>query len=286
MLLRILFLCLVFVAQTIHSSSLPPQDEHELKMESQIPGGPAIETGIIGEKDRYKLVAEQATKLALQARSQRKMEDIFKKKSIFSSPARKACKHFEKLVGSGGLDGIWALKYLGDIHYLGQKVDVDYAQALKYYEQAATAEPDNFCDARAWAQLALGDIYYSGQGVTVDYNRAREYYAKAQETRNINISIKALISLGNIYYLGQGVDVDYELAHGYYKTAIKWTDKEPDCVTPLEQRFLLMRLADTYFFGQGVKCDYEMARAYYQPVAEQTTDLKARAWARAMLSAL
>ena len=87
---------------------------------------------------------------------------------------------------------------LGLMYYNGQGVRQDYAEAVRWYRQAAE-------QGNAEAQNNLGTMYAIGQGVRQDYAEAVRWYRKAAEqgvaeTQN---------NLGAMYAIGQGVRQDY-----------------------------------------------------------------------------
>ena len=66
-------------------------------------------------------------------------------------------------------------------------MEVDYAKARDYYEQAAAK-------GNADALNNLGVLYHNGYGVERDYNKALEYYQKAVDAG----SQKAVENLANL----------------------------------------------------------------------------------------
>ena len=63
---------------------------------------------------------------------------------------------------------------VGTMYYHGDGVDVDYAQALPWFEKAAAQDEPN-------AVGQLGCMYCDGEGATPSWRRAREYNERAIE---------------------------------------------------------------------------------------------------------
>jgi len=82
---------------------------------------------------------------------------------------------FRPLAKRGDVD---AQAYLGTMYSLGESVQQDYTEALKWYHKAAAQED-------ALAQSFLSAMYAKGQGVPRDYVRAHMWckLARAQETK-------------------------------------------------------------------------------------------------------
>lgn len=59
----------------------------------------------------------------------------------------------------------WAMDNLGDMYRLGNGVEQNYTEAMKWYKEAA-----NLGNGDAMGHI--GNLYYSGLGVGQDYNLA------------------------------------------------------------------------------------------------------------------
>ena len=97
---------------------------------------------------------------------------------------------------------------LGDIHYKGKGVPLDYDEALKWYRKAAEQG-----DATAQYNLAL--MYFKGVGVPKDDAEAVKWYRKAAEQGHAN----GQYNLGLMYYRGDGVPQDYTTAYMWLNLA-------------------------------------------------------------------
>jgi hypothetical protein len=126
-----------------------------------------------------------------------------------------------------------AQKNLGKIYAKGQGVTQDYAQAAKWYRQAAD-------QGHAGAQAALGELYEAGRGVAHDDTEAAKWYRRAAEQGNA----KGQYSLAVLYIMGKGVPHDKTEALKWYREAANHGDA-------LAQYNMGMR----YYEGNGVTPD-------------------------------
>ena len=83
---------------------------------------------------------------------------------------------------------------LGEDYYYGNGKRKNYAEAVKWYRNAAE-------QGHAGAQNGLGDCYFYGNGVKQDYAAAVEWYRKAAEQGNAD----AQYNLGYCYRFEKGV---------------------------------------------------------------------------------
>ncbi len=91
----------------------------------------------------------------------------------------------------------------------GQGVPQDYAEAPRWYRQAAE-------QGDADAQYNLGVMYNDGQGVAQDYAEAVRWYRRAAEQDDA----AAQVALGVMYGKGHGMPQDYVQAHMWYNLAV------------------------------------------------------------------
>lgn len=112
-----------------------------------------------------------------------------------------------KIVEMAENGDVYACYEMGKAYECGQFVETNYAQAISYYEKAASA-------GNEIAEYALGNIYYKGKGVERDCLKAIKYFEKAN-----NIACSSYF-LGWIYEFGEGVDSDLSIAMSYYRKAI------------------------------------------------------------------
>lgn len=78
---------------------------------------------------------------------------------------------------------------LGRCFTLGDVVNIDYSQAVKWYTQAAE-------QGNSDAQNSLGVCYKIGRGVEIDYDKAVYWFTQAVELENH----KAQYNLGLCYF--------------------------------------------------------------------------------------
>ena len=150
----------------------------------------------------------------------------------------------------------------------------DYAEALKWYREAAVA-------GNAEAQFALGDMYRQGQGVDKDMAMAKKWLMRAAEQGNGEAesavwqlfdareftpeeafewntklagksNARAQRTLANMYATGKGVRQDYKAAALWYRRAADQGD--------IEAQF---NLALLYKLGSGVQQDYGEAYKWF-----------------------
>lgn len=137
--------------------------------------------------------------------------------------------------------------YKAEDYYYGQNgQDVDYEEAVKWYEKAAEL---NHADA----QFSLGYCYSHGQGVEEDDEQAVRWYQKGAE----NGSADAQSALGECYYNGEGVSEDAEKAFYWFNKAAE-QDNATAC----------FYMGECYENGYGCSVDLNLARQYYQKAHE------------------
>lgn len=148
---------------------------------------------------------------------------------------------------------------LGDMYRYGQDVKVNYAEAVKWYRQAAEQG-----DVRA--QYNLGEMYYNGQGVEKNIPLAVEWYRKVAERNDVEAQSK----LGNNYYTeaqtklgdaccnGWGVEKDYQAANRWYRRAALRGNAKAQTA-----------LGNIYYNGTGVQRNYRTAVWWYNMAASQ-----------------
>ena len=94
---------------------------------------------------------------------------------------------------------------MGQYYALGHGVAKDYAEAVKWYRQAAEQN-------HAEAQLKLGNCFADGLGVARDYPEAVRWYRRAAEQ---NVDAEAQINLAYCYAFGKGVKQDHAEAYAW-----------------------------------------------------------------------
>ena len=81
---------------------------------------------------------------------------------------------FAQLLKAAELGNVDAQFTLGWCYYMGEGVEVNLYEAVKWYRKAAE-------QGHAEAQNNLGSCYYNGNGVEQDYAEAVKWYRKAAE---------------------------------------------------------------------------------------------------------
>jgi len=149
-----------------------------------------------------------------------------------------------------------AQKSLGSIYAKGQGVKRSYAEAAKWYRQAAD-------QGHAGAQAALGELYEAGQGVPCDEAEAARWYRRAAEQGHVG----GQYSLAVLHVMGKGVPRD--LAE-----AVKWYRRAADQGNSLAQYNLGMRYSE----GDGVAQDLIEAYAWLSLANAQGLEDAAKAF--------
>ena len=97
---------------------------------------------------------------------------------------------------------------LGVMYKNGEGVEVNYAEAAKWFRKATD-------QGNAEAQFNLGNMYKHGQGVEVNYAEAAKWFRKAADQGNA----EAQLSLGNAYDDGEGVEENKAEAAKWFRKA-------------------------------------------------------------------
>lgn len=92
----------------------------------------------------------------------------------------------------------------GKAYWLGENVEQDYDQAIKFFKKAAD-------EGHVDALYKLGEMYAKGHGVPQDCQKAFEWVQKAADEGHVD----ALYELGAMYEYGK----DYKKALEYFKKA-------------------------------------------------------------------
>ena len=99
---------------------------------------------------------------------------------------------------------------IGWRYYRGQRVEQDYAEALRRFKLAAEK-------GYAPAHANAGYMYQHGKGVEQDYVEAIRLYKLAAEQDNAS----AMNNLGWMYQHGRGVEQDLDTAKMWYELAVE-----------------------------------------------------------------
>lgn len=134
---------------------------------------------------------------------------------------------------------------LGEKYYNGRGVARDYAEAMKWYKQAAEAGNAN-------ATYNVGYLYFNGQGVAQDYGEAMKWFKRAADMDYA----WAMDFVGYMYQYGYGTAQDYAEAMKWYKLA---ADGGNDTA--------MFNVGNFYYRGYGVNQDYGKAMSWFQRAA-------------------
>lgn len=135
----------------------------------------------------------------------------------------------------------------GDITWKQNNVPQDYAQALAWFEKAAT-------DGNIQALYATAYMYEEGKGTAADPIKALFWYKKSAEQGDTDASDK----LGNIYYYGKGVQKDYAVAFSWYNKAATAGNSNSE-----------YHLGYMYLYGQGIQKNTPLAYDWLKKAANQ-----------------
>jgi len=144
---------------------------------------------------------------------------------------------------------------LGQLYANGEGVKRDFAEAARWYKQAADkGYPD--------AQTALGELYEAGRGVALDYVQAAKLYRLAADQGNII----AQFSLASMLQAGRGIQKDHAEAFKWFRAAAERGDSQAQ-----------FNVAQRYEIGIGVPEDRVEAFKWFSLAAGQgITDARAR----------
>ena len=143
---------------------------------------------------------------------------------------------------------------IGNMYRYGVGVELDYAQAMVWYEKSADL-------GYATAMNAIGYMYNWGEGVEQNYAKAMEWYIKSANLGNSN----AMANIGWLYFNGNGVEQDYT-------KVLEWYTKAAD----LGNVNAMSNIGWLYEDGMGVEQDYAKAFEWYTKAADlgDTTSMR------------
>ena len=140
-----------------------------------------------------------------------------------------------------------AMYVLGCRYYVGDNVDENHEEAVKWYRAAAD-------QGHSGAQAALGGCYNDGEGVEQNYEEAVKWFRAAADQGHSD----AQDFLGNRYAFGQGVEQNDEEAVRWYRASAEQGNSNAQDT-----------LGDCYREGKGVQQNDEEAVRWYRASAEQ-----------------
>ena len=136
---------------------------------------------------------------------------------------------------------------LGLMHYKGQGVPQDHAEAARWHRKAGE-------QGLAPAQFILGMMYNKGLGVPQDHAEEARWYRKAGEQGHAS----AQFNLGMMHYKGQGVPQDHTEAALWWRKAAEQGNANAQ-----------INLGIMYKDGQGVAQDFAEALNWFEKGTEQ-----------------
>ncbi len=176
-----------------------------------------------------------------------------------------------------------AQKLLGIMYRDGNGVEIDYAEAQRWFELAA-AQSD---DPEVWAQLGLYYLNPENEFNNVTVDQEKGYYLLKQAADSGNAEAQYIIA--NLYFTGQYVAQNYKEAYywyklaatsGYHKACIDlgsmyqngyYAEKNmPEALeyykksTEQGNSYGFFLMGQIYENGTGVKKDLKKAKEYYQ----------------------
>lgn len=148
-----------------------------------------------------------------------------------------------------------AASRLGRLYYIGKGVPMNFNEALKWFQLAAS-------HGDAYSEEKLGEIYRDGYVVpAVDDSQALVWFRKAAAQG----LPEAQDSLAWMYLYGEGVPKDDAEAQKWVAAALPGLRKQADSGDPEE----LSDLGDLYLYGLGVQPDDGQAMSFYQKAADE-----------------
>eukprot|EP00729_Bicosta_minor_P011043 gene11043-biopygen29075 len=140
---------------------------------------------------------------------------------------------------------------LGSMYRNGERVEQDHVEAVKWYRKSAEA-------GCADAQSNLGTMYHKGKGVEQDHVAAAKWFRKAAEAGYA----AAQFNLGNMYDNGKGVEQDHVEAFKWFRKAADAGDANAHCILGL-----------MHIKGRGVEHDFAGALKWLQLAAVQGNEI-------------
>lgn len=140
----------------------------------------------------FRKAAELGCEVGMYNYANRLLDGVGVRKNV-----KRAIKLFE---ASAEREYCLSMTKLGDLHYTGKLVDLDYAEALKWYSDAASHEFAN-------GYFGLGLLHGQGLGVVKDLELAKSYFEKA-----VDVDESYASRLADFYERGVIFAADSEMA--------------------------------------------------------------------------
>jgi len=120
-------------------------------------------------------------------------------------------ERFEKQLAAANAGKLKAMYDVGRLYERGRGVDINLAEATKWYKKASSA-------GQHYAQARLGIMYFEGRGVKQNYKKALKLLNAAAK----NKVPSAQFQLANMYELGTGVPQNLKKAIYWYSESDKY----------------------------------------------------------------
>lgn len=120
-------------------------------------------------------------------------------------------ERFDKQLAAANAGKLKAMYDVGRLYERGRGVDINLAEATKWYKKASSAGQHN-------AQARLGIMYFEGRGVKQNYKKALQLLNAAAK----NKVPSAQFQLANMYELGTGVPQNLKKAIYWYSESDKY----------------------------------------------------------------
>lgn len=137
--------------------------------------------------------------------------------------------------------------------YENDSIKIDYEEAFRWYDKAATAGDPN-------GQSALANLYLTGKGVNKNVSKAISWLQKAADQNHSD----AYNSLGNIYMSSEYGVEDQIAALKYYKKALDADDRNLNAMN---------NIAYSYYSGKGESINYTESIKYFQMMIKTDSSL-------------
>ncbi|MEN8303248.1 MAG: DUF1566 domain-containing protein [Campylobacterota bacterium] len=152
---------------------------------------------------------------------------------------------------AGYLDNSKAQYALGEVYEKGYPVDVDFQEALIWYEKAAK-------NGSARAQQYLAYLYQKGKTLPKDIHKSIYWYEKALKNGGENLNY----ILGILYLNSDSKAIDYKKSFDYFYKSLDSNNSNSEYA-----------VAYMYYNGFGVQKDIEKAKLFYEKAAAKGNKL-------------
>lgn len=164
-------------------------------------------------------------------------------------------KAFEWFLKSADCGNSTAMRYLSDMYFTGEGVDLDRDKSLDWLIRASEADD-------VVAKRTLAKKYYGGTRLGRDVNKVRVLLEEI--VRENPDTIWSWASLAYLYKNGIGVNEDENRATKYYQKVAEFLCRGAEMLDPSKQD----DLADYYYWGKGLSKDVDRAADLYKKASD------------------